>query len=695
MIGMDVNNNKLSGNGKALVQMNTATTTETAVQDAAAAVQAAIDAKVAEISTAAEPKKQRTLFEIDPNAIYEPTTTVDETDKFVRHLDPAVKVEGLAMGCTIGYEIIDGYNLTNLRVDGTFFDETLVGETENTNYDELMAPIREHAKHQQFMVEKRDERFDNEETSNLTVGDVNDIRDKVEELLTDPRAMFETDALLLACVTKVIKSIEYEVIIVGKGASGTVYRFNGRYFEELTGKTYIYNLVSYTCQSISKRGLQLAETEMPNSSDAERKAVKGFWKGVSTLNKMTALTTAITARLTVTKESAGFDEKFGQLVPFLNGTYNLKTHKFVPSHTSSDRFTHLVPMDYDPVATAPCFLKALNNCFENNQPNIDWMQAYCGSALLGKRREEMIAFVNGCGGTGKSTLFVGMAQVLGIASGGYGYVANTKGMDNKRTGNATQPEIANGFGKMLYVVDDMDKNSSIDEGMMKNMANMLWMNVRSLYENGGASRWTASVLFLCNRVPTMDTEDSGTERRIMIVPANGKVTPELIDMFKDTGFDDKMPFYLSTVEAAGIMNWLLAGLKKYQDARNTMPAETESMIAEKAAYKDRTNAVFGFMKSGLFTQIKADMVKDTDITKPIDVFEVYKFWCSQEGYDFKMKKGTLMDALSKHGIVPASHHVNDGSEKGTTVYGIKGWKLMPQSLVDTIYNSTFGYPDIR
>lgn len=471
-----------------------------------------------------------------------------------------------------------------------------------------------------------------------------------------------------------IVNLKNEIVLVRDGKAVTTYQYNGKYYVCLEGDDVIYRCVAVITQYWAERADAHCRHKAADSrSDKEWNEWMGIgkrWRGLANVTSVAALTTDIRKKMTIDTGDIEFNGQ-RHLLNLNNGVYDLTKHVLLP-HDKKYRFTKIVPTNYLEGASAPMFRAAIENMFAGDKETVGWLRQYCGSALLSSRREEMMAFINGPGGTGKSSVFTAINRMLGLGDTGFGCIADSKSLESKRTINATQPELSRGIGKLFYLVDDTDKNGKLDEGMLKNLANQLYVNLRDLYQSGSENRWTATVLFLTNRVPRLDTDDGGMDRRLYILPATGRVTEDMRRAFAATGYSDKMAIYLSDAEGSGILNWLLEGLKEYQAAGNSMPPETEAMKTEKMGYKDRTNSIFAFLRSGFI------IPEERAVVKPAALYDLYKFWLELEGNDFAMTKGNFLDALDKHGLEVKNHEREiDGKKK--TIYGVDGYRIISKS----------------
>src|SRR5215203_675281 len=126
-------------------------------------------------------------------------------------------------------------------------------------------------------------------------------------------------------------------------------------------------------------------------------------------------TTRIRAMLTEAKPylAVGMDEldRDPWLVNCQNGTLDLRTGR-LKDHDPADRITKIVPVDYDPDAPCPRFMRFLKETLAGDAL-IKFVKRYSGYTLTGITRERLLAILYGFGKNGKTTLVELLHEVLG------------------------------------------------------------------------------------------------------------------------------------------------------------------------------------------------------------------------------------------------------------------------------------------
>jgi hypothetical protein len=99
------------------------------------------------------------------------------------------------------------------------------------------------------------------------------------------------------------------------------------------------------------------------------------------------------------------------LLNVANGTLGLRTGELRP-HRREDLLTKLIPVAYDPEATAPTFDAFLSRIMGEDVEMITFLQRAAGYSLTGSTREQCWLLCYGRGSNGKTTLFRTLTDLL-------------------------------------------------------------------------------------------------------------------------------------------------------------------------------------------------------------------------------------------------------------------------------------------
>jgi hypothetical protein len=136
----------------------------------------------------------------------------------------------------------------------------------------------------------------------------------------------------------------------------------------------------------------------------------------------------------------------------------------------------------------------------------------------------------------------------------------------------------------------------MDVAVLKNTSNFSDMSLRGLYESTKGRGWTATVIYLCNRLPMMDLKDAGAMRRVIVVPVEKQITQEMKETPRKYGYGKELKYgdYLAVNEGPGIINKLMGAYKRYQERGYKLPPMPEKVRRATDAYIKKYNPVKKF-----------------------------------------------------------------------------------------------------
>jgi putative DNA primase/helicase len=208
---------------------------------------------------------------------------------------------------------------------------------------------------------------------------------------------------------------------------------------------------------------------------------------------------------------------------------------------------------YDAKAKATRFVKELlKPALETD--DIELVQKYCGSVLLGANTCHGILLIRGIAGGGKSTLMSIIEKVLGED-----WVAHlrTKHLHGRFETSAF-------IGKRLLVGKDVPGDTLAESGarLLKSLVGGDLLQAEIKYNpTKQMLRGDFHVMIASNnrlRI-ALDGDDEAWRRRLLVVDFDGKKPAKPIPNFADKLFEE---------EASGILNWLIEGAVAYRNEMN-------------------------------------------------------------------------------------------------------------------------------
>lgn len=334
-----------------------------------------------------------------------------------------------------------------------------------------------------------------------------------------------------------------------------------------------------------------------------------------------------------------------------SGTIDLRTLE-LRAHSPSDYITQLAPVDYDPAAIAPNFERVIARILPD--PDVRaYVQELLGYALNGHIRAAILPVFYGLGANGKSTLLNAVRAVLGSD---YAATAAGRMLEAQGTSQRHPTERMIFKGRRLVLASETGEGMKLDETSVKEYTSSEPISARALYRDFEDFRPTHTLIMHTNHVPKVAGSDEGIWRRLREVPFKVAI-PE----------PERDPGLATTLEAesSGILNWLLAGHKRWY-ARGQRFAEPKAVADATDAYRIESNPIEVF-------------VRDTFNLGPdewcasVTLYDKYKTWADREGFTHKLTQPQLTSKLRRlYNLTSKIRRVNSAVVRGWTGIGLKG-----------------------
>ena len=190
----------------------------------------------------------------------------------------------------------------------------------------------------------------------------------------------------------------------------------------------------------------------------------------------------------------------------------------------------------------------LKQATQDDQQLIGYLQRLCGYTLTGSTSEQMLAFVWGPGGNGKSVFLNTVTKILGE----YATTAGSEVFLASRY-ERHPTELAGLQGARLVVASEIDETSRWNESRVKSLTGGDPVSARFMRKDFFTFIPQFTLMIFGNHKPQLRSIDDAIRRRMHLVPFTHK--PELVD----TGLTDKLKG-----EWPGILQWMIEGCLEYQ-----------------------------------------------------------------------------------------------------------------------------------
>lgn len=298
-------------------------------------------------------------------------------------------------------------------------------------------------------------------------------------------------------------------------------------------------------------------------------------KSTGSEGKMNAMSN--TAQAFLGAQAAEFDAET-ELFNCTNGTYNLSTHEF-QSHDPNDMLSKMSGVKYDYEAKCPMWFKFLDDIFIGNEDIIEFIQRAIGYSLTTSTKEHCMFIFYGTGANGKSRFIDTIVSMLGD------YALNCPSSTFiKKQATGIPNDIARLKGARMVTAIESNQNVSLDEMVIKQVTSEDKITARFLNKEFFDFVPTFKVYFATNHKPNIHGTDNGIWRRIRMIPFEFRVTQQNEDKFLGEKLKKEM---------AGIFNWAIEGVKKWQ--RNGL--QTPQVILDATGtYQDEEDDIGNFIK---------------------------------------------------------------------------------------------------
>ena len=298
----------------------------------------------------------------------------------------------------------------------------------------------------------------------------------------------------------------------------------------------------------------------------------------------------------------------------LNGTLNLKTME-LSEHDPNNFITKLAPVFYNPAAGYKGVLGIINRLFCYNRELVDYLARTVGYAMMGKANEECIIVLETPVRSGKGTLFTMVRRSAGD------YVVNshtsTFSSVNKTGAGAPREDLLRLRSSRVVLIDEPDKDFCLDGSLIKLITGQDVICVRGLYDKNSIEFTLKGVLFIATNFPIRADDDLVFKSNRVKLLKGGKTIPE------DKRNPNLKEIVTSPNMASQMLNFMLYGLKRYQESRLTMGISMKMQLdqmAKRSYIQNNSISVFG--KEALAKK------KNEEITIK-SLYAKYQQWCDK------------------------------------------------------------------
>jgi len=322
------------------------------------------------------------------------------------------------------------------------------------------------------------------------------------------------------------------------------------------------------------------------------------------------------------------------------GVVNLKDGTMTPSlpeylHTKR---TRVAPA----VGDAPEWSRFLLETTGGDLALVAYLQRLAGYCLTGITREQVLTFIWGPGGNGKSTFLNAISDVMGD----YATVATMEVFTATKMDRHTT-DLADLMGARLVTASETQQGRRWDEQRLKSLSAGDLMKARLMRQDNISFRPTFKLVFTGNHQPHIRSLDEAMRRRIQMVPF--VVQPAV----RDNELEAKL-----RPEYPAILDWMILGCLQWQREGLNPP---EVVLAKTGEYFENEDSI------GRWIAERCDVGPEIE-GRGYDLFRSWREWCGEnnEKAAGAGRAQDLIQALRTRGHETYLH----SRDRGTTVRGL-------------------------
>ena len=305
-----------------------------------------------------------------------------------------------------------------------------------------------------------------------------------------------------------------------------------------------------------------------------------------------------------------------------NGVIDLRTGEHRPGRVD-DRITLRTGVEFNSEALCPRWERFIDEVTSGDHARARFLQCAVGYSVTGVLSEQVFLMMTGDGANGKTTFLDTVRMVMGD----YAYAAPITTFVGR--GSAVGEDLAALAGRRLVIAAEPRRNATLNEGRLKSLVGGDRQNARHLYGHPFQFDPQCTIWLAVNEKPRAADSSRGFWRKVLIVPFESTFTGS----GADKGLKDTLQ-----VEAAGILNWIVAGCFDWQQSGLKQP---DSVTAATDEYERESDPLTEFIDDCLtFDDASAWTGAST-------LYAEYRRWCDQQGIADKSPERITQHAFGR------------------------------------------------
>lgn len=293
-----------------------------------------------------------------------------------------------------------------------------------------------------------------------------------------------------------------------------------------------------------------------------------------------------------------------------NGTIDLRTGE-LREHRRNDLMTYVCDVEYDAQATAPRWLKFLEEIIRDPEVRA-FLQKAIGYSLTGDTREHVFFICHGSGANGKSVFFETILRMLG----GLAIKCPSETIAKYRS-TGIPNDVARLAGKRLAAAVELEDGFHLAESRVKEIVGGDTITARFMRGEWFDFRPICKLWIASNYRPKIKGADYGMWRRVRLIPF--EVTIEKPDRSLSEKLAGELP---------GILRWAVEGCRLWQADGLEPPAKVRVATS---SYRTTEDLIGRFIDEEC-VRGQSEMVSKSDF------YQAFMMWCLEAGEDLPAKR---------------------------------------------------------
>ena len=313
----------------------------------------------------------------------------------------------------------------------------------------------------------------------------------------------------------------------------------------------------------------------------------------------------------------------------LNGVVDLRRFK-AATFTPEQRITKRCNVPMLPGAECPNWQRFLQDVIPDKEVRL-FLRRFFGYSLLGRVDHELFLFLYGTGANGKSLFIETLAWIMGD----YALRIPTELlMQQQRSSQGPSADIVDLMGRRLIFANETEEGQRLAEARVKDLTGGDTLTGRVPHARSAITFAPShSLVIIGNHKPIIRDDSHGMWRRVALVEF-GVTIPEAQRRPKG----DMLATFRH--EGAGILRWLLTGLREYRQEGLVLP---KAVRAATQGYQEAEDMLRDWLDGRFVLDQTTRETKET-------VYHDYRTWCDLNGHK-PMSATTLTRRLAGRGVV--------------------------------------------